>query len=111
MGVISQNCDKVYVMYLGKIVEEGPTEKVIHHPRHPYTKALLNCLPSKYVFSDELESQHLPSIPGTVPSLRERPQGCVFNTRCPLAQEICKQPPPYKDFGDQKSLCFFAEKV
>ncbi len=108
MGVISQNCERVYVMYCGEIVEEGPAENVIHHPSHPYTKALLNCMPGKYVFSKETTMQ-LPSIPGTVPSLRDRPSGCVFRNRCPLAQEICKQKPPYKDLADgQRSLCHFS---
>lgn len=111
MGVISQNCDRVYVMYCGEIVEEGPTQNVIHHPGHPYTKALLNCMPGKYVFSPERQAE-LPSIPGVVPSLRDRPSGCVFRTRCPLAQEICKRRPPYQELsGAQKSLCHFAEEV
>jgi dipeptide transport system ATP-binding protein len=109
MGVISQNCDRVYVMYCGEIVEEGLTKDVIHHPGHPYTRALLNCMPGKYVFSSEATMQ-LPSIPGTVPSLRDRPTGCVFRTRCPLAQEICKQKPPYVDLSNgQKSLCHFSK--
>ena len=111
MGVIAQNTDRTYVMYCGEIVEEGLSEKIIHHSRHPYTQALLNCMPSKYVFGDELSSGHLPSIPGTVPSLRDRPNGCVFNTRCSMVQPTCKQKPPYKDFGSQKSLCFFADQI
>src|SRR2546423_2392306 len=99
-------------MYCGEIVEEGPTENVLHHPGHPYTKALLNCMPGKYVFSEYSEVLSLPSIPGVVPSLRDRPSGCVFRTRCPLAQEICLQKPPYVDLaGDQKSLCHFAQDV
>jgi dipeptide transport system ATP-binding protein len=112
MGVISQNCERVYVMYSGEIVEEGPTENVIHKPGHPYTKALLNCLPGKYVFKEDLGAQPLPTIPGVVPSLRDRPSGCVFRTRCPLAQEICKKRPPYVELsGGQHSLCHFAKDV
>lgn len=112
MGVISQNCDRVYVMYCGEIAEEGATETVIHQPRHPYTISLLNCLPGKYVFSNEPGKVALPSIPGVVPSLRERPAGCVFRPRCFRAEEICHQRPPYKDLsGGQKALCFFADQL
>ncbi len=108
MGVIAQNCERVNVMYCGEVIEEGATEAVIQHPKHPYTKSLLNCLPSKYVFSDS-EISKLPSIPGVVPSLSERPIGCVFKDRCYKVQEICHQKPPYILFPNQKAACFFAE--
>ena len=108
MGVIAQNCDRVNVMYCGEVIEEGHAQAVIHTPKHPYTKSLLNCLPSKYVFSNS-EVTRLPAIPGTVPSLRDRPTGCVFRDRCYKAQDICKEKPPAVEFPDQKAACFFAK--
>ncbi len=110
MGVIAQNCERVNVMYCGEIVEEGLAEAVIHSPRHPYTKSLLNCLPGKYIFSDS-EVTRLPAIPGSVPSLSERPTGCVFRNRCYKAKDVCGEKPPYVNFAEQKSACFFAGDI
>ena len=107
MGVIAQNCERMNVMYCGEVIEEGTAQAVIHSPRHPYTKSLLNCLPSKYIFTNS-ELTRLPAIPGVVPSLSDRPTGCVFQDRCYKAQEICKEKPPYIIFPEQKSACFFA---
>lgn len=108
MGVIAQNCERVNVMYCGEIVEEGFAEAVIHSPRHPYTKSLLNCLPSKYIYSESAVTR-LPAIPGVVPSLSQRPTGCVFRDRCYKAQQICHEKPSYVIFPQQKSACFFAQ--
>jgi peptide/nickel transport system ATP-binding protein len=77
MGVIAHVADEVAVMYLGKIVERGPTEKVIHDPRHPYTKGLLAALPH----SDNLRARLVP-IPGEIPAPMEKPAGCPFHPRC-----------------------------
>jgi oligopeptide/dipeptide ABC transporter ATP-binding protein len=110
MGVIAQNCERVNVMYCGEIIEEGSVQAVIHEPRHPYTQALLNCLPSKYVFAKSTEITRLPAIPGVVPALNERPTGCVFRDRCYKAQKVCEQKPPYMVFPEQKAACFFADQ-
>jgi len=103
LGVIAQTADKVAVMYLGKLVEQGTVRDVIRNPAHPYTRGLLNALPKL----DDLDTPLLP-IPGDIPSPLERPEGCVFNTRCPLAEERCrKSVPAYESFGiNHKAACF-----
>ena len=77
LGVVAQTADKVSVMYLGRLIEEGPVREVISDPRHPYTKGLLAALPRL----DDLDAPLTP-VPGDIPSPLERPGGCVFNTRC-----------------------------
>jgi len=80
LGVIAQTADSVAVMYLGRIVEQGPVRAVIRTPSHPYTKGLLAALPRL----DDLDVPLTP-IPGDIPSPLERPSGCVFNTRCSVS--------------------------
>jgi peptide/nickel transport system ATP-binding protein len=77
LGVVAQTADKVSVMYLGRLIEEGPVREVIRNPKHPYTQGLLAALP-------KLENIDAPltPVPGDIPSPLERPPGCVFNTRC-----------------------------
>ncbi len=77
LGVIAQTADKVAVMYLGRLVEQGTVRDVIRNPAHPYTKGLIAALPQL----DDLDTPLTP-IPGDIPSPLERPSGCVFNTRC-----------------------------
>ena len=77
LGVVAQTADKVSVMYLGRLIEQGPVRDVIRTPAHPYTQGLLAALPKL----DDLESPLTP-VPGDIPSPLERPPGCVFNTRC-----------------------------
>ena len=77
LGVIAQTADSVAVMYLGRVVEKGPVRQVIGNPSHPYTQGLIKALPRL----DDLDSPLTP-IPGDIPSPLERPNGCVFNTRC-----------------------------
>ena len=77
LGVVAQTANKVSVMYLGRIIEEGPVRGVINTPMHPYTKGLLAALPRL----DDLDAPLTP-VPGDIPSPLERPQGCVFNSRC-----------------------------
>jgi oligopeptide/dipeptide ABC transporter ATP-binding protein len=85
-------CDRVMVMYLGRIVEQGPVLEIFDRPRHPYTIGLLGSRPT--LGGDD----RLQAIPGQVPDLRERPGGCPFHTRCPYAQEICAlQRPPREE--------------
>ena len=82
LGVIAQTADSVAVMYLGKLVEQGPVREVIRTPAHPYTRGLLEALPHL----DDLDAPLVP-VPGDIPSPLERPSGCVFHTRCPVAIE------------------------
>ena len=77
LGVVAQTCDRVNVMYLGRLIEEGPVREVIRNPKHPYTQGLIAALPNL----DNLD-QSLTAVPGDIPSPLERPSGCVFNTRC-----------------------------
>ncbi len=77
LGVVAQTADKVSVMYLGRVIEEGPVREVIRNPKHPYTQGLLAALPKL----EDLDAPLTP-VPGDIPSPLERPSGCVFNTRC-----------------------------
>ncbi len=89
LGVIAQTADRVAVMYLGNIIEQGPVRDVIRNPAHPYTKGLLDALPKL----DDLDIPLTP-VPGDIPSPLERPSGCVFHTRCSLAEPRCSQSAP-----------------
>lgn len=83
LGVASYLCDRVAVMYLGRIVEEGRTEDVLRAPRHPYTQALMRAFPS---FDRPLR----PSLSGEIPSPVDLPPGCRFASRCPGARDDCR---------------------
>ncbi|MCB8822487.1 ABC transporter ATP-binding protein [Microvirga rosea] len=86
LGVVAQTCDRVAVMYAGRIVETGTTRQIFRRPAHPYTRALLNALPSSAGRKDTLAP-----IEGEPPSLAAPPSGCRFHPRCPLAVDACKQ--------------------
>jgi oligopeptide/dipeptide ABC transporter ATP-binding protein len=90
LNVVQHISDRIGVMYLGKIVEQGPSEAVFSTPFHPYTQALFGAIPLPDV--DNL--RQLTVLEGNVPSPINPPTGCRFHTRCPLAQEICKQKEP-----------------
>src|SRR5690606_23649345 len=92
LAVVAQLCDRVYVMYAGKVVEEGRTDAVLRRPLHPYTRALLRSLPE---FIEPKQS--LASIPGTVPNLVQPPPGCRFRPRCRFAFDACLTTPPLLD--------------
>jgi peptide/nickel transport system ATP-binding protein len=86
LGVVAQTADKVCVMYLGRLVEEGPVRDVIRNPQHPYTRGLLAALPKL----ENLDAPLTP-VPGDIPSPLERPSGCVFHTRCrEIMGDVCK---------------------
>ena len=99
--------DRVAVMYLGRIVEEGPTEQIFSDPRHPYTAALLESAPSL----DRL--MHLPEPPiGEIPDPKVRFVGCRFAGRCPFAQDSCLRQDPGKSVvGDRAFFCHFPVKT
>jgi peptide/nickel transport system ATP-binding protein len=78
LGVIAQIADYVVVMYLGRVMETGPVDDIFHRPRHPYTRALLESIPTMYAPSKEL----LPTIEGSIPHPFNRPAGCPFYPRC-----------------------------
>ncbi len=84
MGVVAETAQRVQVMYAGQMVEEQPTDALFAAPRHPYTAALLDALPERAVGRDRL-----PTIPGMVPGIDDRPPGCLFNPRCRFATDRC----------------------
>ena len=88
MGVHANIADRIGIMYAGKIVEEGSTDKIFGDPEHPYTQYLINSLPK---FGDKTPRE---SVPGSPPSLANLPPGCPFHPRCPHAKDICKQEMP-----------------
>jgi peptide/nickel transport system ATP-binding protein len=89
MGVIAETCDRVAVMYAGRIVEIGPVHEVINRPSHPYSSGLMASIPD--MSSDR---ERLNQIDGAMPRLNAIPQGCAFNPRCPQVFERCKQERP-----------------
>jgi dipeptide transport system ATP-binding protein len=89
MGVVAETAHRVLVMYAGQMVEEAQTARLFAAPRHPYTAALLAALPELAV-----DRQRLPTIPGVVPGIDDRPAGCVFHPRCKFATERCTAEPP-----------------
>jgi peptide/nickel transport system ATP-binding protein len=91
MGVIAEMAGRVAVMYAGRIVEEGPMRAVLTRPAHPYSRALIACIPRPA--AAEMRAP-LAEIPGLVPSLSRLPPGCAFRPRCPVALPRCHQLPP-----------------
>jgi peptide/nickel transport system ATP-binding protein len=91
LAVVSQVTEKIAVMYAGKIVESGPTQRVVNDPKHPYTQGLIKALPGSLQ-----PGARLNQIPGMMPTLTDIPPGCAFNPRCPLCDSICRnQEPPF----------------
>jgi oligopeptide/dipeptide ABC transporter ATP-binding protein len=96
LSVIAETCDKVMVMYAGKVAEEGPVRRVFTAPRHPYTQALLAAFPNIHADRRTLEV-----IPGMPPDLRNPPPGCRFAPRCAFAMPVCTEVvPPEVRFAD-----------
>ncbi len=108
LGVVAEMCDRVAVMYAGKIVEQGAVRQIFKNPQHPYTKGLLNSIPK---LTGERERLH--PIDGNVPSLRNMPKGCRFAPRCPFATEKCfEQDPGFFEIEDgHVSRCWLHEKA
>jgi peptide/nickel transport system ATP-binding protein len=79
LGVVAEMCDEVVVMYLGRVVEEGPVDAIFHAPKHPYTQALLRSIPSIHA----PVRTKLPTLSGSIPHPYHRPAGCPFHPRCP----------------------------
>ncbi|HUP61870.1 MAG TPA: ABC transporter ATP-binding protein [Thermoanaerobaculia bacterium] len=86
LGVVAEFCERIIVMYTGRVVEEAPVRQLFASPAHPYTRGLLKSLPS---VKDAVAPKRLPTIAGMVPSLTSLPSGCKFNPRCPDVMEIC----------------------
>jgi len=102
LSVIARLSQRVAIMYLGRIVEIGPTAEVFSNPRHPYTAALLRAHPTL-----ELDKPRAPALAGEIPSPYHMPEGCRFHPRCPLVEERCRtvDPPPVDLGGGRRSWC------
>jgi peptide/nickel transport system ATP-binding protein len=95
LGLIAELCDDVTILYAGEVMEQGPVRNILLQPRHPYTRALLDCDPARIPGLARI----LPTIGGEVPNLVSPPPGCVFAPRCQMASDICLTPPPAHRVG------------
>ena len=103
MGVVAETAHRVAVQYAGWQVETQGIRELFRHPRHPYTAALLSSLPER-----AHGQRRLPVIPGVVPGQFDRPGGCLFNPRCPRADERCRREVPLARSGDRtRTLCHY----
>jgi oligopeptide transport system ATP-binding protein len=105
LGVVAETCHRIVVMYASRIMEVSPTKELFSDPLHPYTIGLLESIPRV-----DIDEQPIP-LPGYVPNALNRPPGCPFHPRCPIAQDICRveQPDllPVKD--GRLAACHFVE--
>ncbi len=110
LSTAARFADRICVMYLGRIVEEGPARDVIESPRHPYTKALLSVVPRR----DPRKRVSAQILRGETPNPIDVPSGCRFHPRCPIAIEACKESEPELEAAagkpDHRAACFLADK-
>lgn len=108
LGVVSNMCEKIAVMYAGKIVEYGTTDEIFYNPKHEYTKGLLKSIPK---LTDETKEKLVP-IEGSPVDMLNPPKGCPFAPRCKNCMKICiEKMPPYTDFSDTHySACWLTQK-
>ncbi len=102
LGIVAEACDRVAVMYAGRIVEQGPVREVFANPQHPYTQALLRSTIS-------LSTQELHSIPGAPPDLVRPPTGCRFHPRCEHAMQICATTAAAARSGRTQAECWLLD--
>jgi peptide/nickel transport system ATP-binding protein len=106
MGVIAESCDRVAVMYAGRIAEVGPVADVIHKPAHPYTAGLMGSIPSM-----DADRERLMQIDGAMPRLTAIPNGCAFHPRCPRAIDRClSDRPELMPAGATRAACWLAKQ-
>ena len=108
LGVVSELCDTVIVMYTGHIVEQAPAAELFAEPKHPYTRGLLDAIPK--ITKDRIP---LKTIEGMVPNPTERTEGCSFSPRCPHATDRCRrEAPPVKQISDTRQVrCWLYENT
>ena len=104
LGVVRQMADRVYVMYCGKIVEQGTVDEILKNPQHPYTKALIDTIPDMDSTVDRFVQ-----IPHNVPHPMNKPQGCYFSNRCKYCTQLCRQkmPPLFSREDGRKVRCYY----
>lgn len=108
MGVVAEMTDRIYVMYFGRVVEEGTTKDILESPLHPYTKGLLASIPRL----NQRDDEKLYTIPGTVPSPGSISQGCRFCDRCTECSQKCRaEEPPFFEFEQHKVKCWKYENA
>ena len=107
LGVVANTCNRVIVMYGGRILESGSTEEIFTNPKHPYTRGLLSSLPRKD------QKERLTPIKGNPPNMTEKPRACPFKDRCDYRMEICskKMPEEHKHSISHYSRCFLNEEA
>ncbi len=108
LGVIAQMADRVMVMYLGRVMEQGPVDRIFHAAQHPYTQALLRSIPS----IETAPRTHLPTISGSIPHPFNRPRGCPFHPRCPhvIPGRCDRESPALRPVADEHLVsCFLYE--
>jgi peptide/nickel transport system ATP-binding protein len=109
LGVIRSMCDRVGVMYAGKVVEEGPVAQLFQQPQHPYTVGLLKCLPR---YGARKADRSLFTIPGTLPQIGADLPTCVFVERCPIASDLCRTTvPPLVEIDGRSTLCHHPDRI
>jgi len=106
LGVVAETCERVVVMYASRVMEIAPTRVLYSAPAHPYSRGLLSSIPRP-----DSDREPVP-MPGYVPNAGNRPQGCAFHPRCPLAADICRQvePPLVELDAAHSAACHFADK-
>jgi peptide/nickel transport system ATP-binding protein len=110
LGIVARMCERVGVLYAGQLIEQGPARELFADPRHPYTLALLRCMPRVGMRKD---ADRLEPIPGTLPALGSEPSGCVYADRCPIVRPECTaaQPPMLESGPARLARCLFHEEV
>lgn len=107
IGLVANTADRVIVMYAGQIIEEAPVEELFRNPKHPYTRALLDTVPT---IRDD-ENRKLTAIPGMVPESYDDIKGCRFADRCPYRKPVCDNPQENYAFGtDHRARCIIAHE-
>jgi peptide/nickel transport system ATP-binding protein len=110
LAIVARMCERVGVLYAGKMIEEGPAEQIFAEPRHPYTLGLLRCVPRMGM---NKRVRRLDPIPGSIPALGTAIPGCDYADRCPIARDRCRaeQPPLLEVSPERSSRCFYYEEV
>jgi len=105
-GIVAKMCDRVMVMYAGRVVESGPVREIFNHPSHPYTQALLSSVPKM-----EEDVERLYSIGGQPPALWDLPTGCRFAARCQYAEDRCRHeyPPAVRVSEGHTAACWLVK--